>query len=173
MNAGAFQITVLVVFAIMSAVLFAVFYAVARQSRRNVADEAVTETGYRLRRYWLAFLAVGLLGALVVSAFALPYPDASAPRTEVKVTGYQFNWTVTPDHVPAGVVRFHVTSSDVNHGLGLYDPDGVLVGQVQAMPDYTNTVDMKLTKPGEYSIDCLEYCGLKHHEMIRGFTVDP
>mgnify|MGYP001439601218 CR=1 FL=1 len=57
MNAGAFQITVLVVFAIMSAVLFAVFYAVARQSRRNVADEAVTETGYRLRRYLPAFPA--------------------------------------------------------------------------------------------------------------------
>lgn len=174
MSAGGLQIVVLVVFAVLTLALFAIFYVVARQSRRNVAAEVVTEQGYRLRRYWLAFLALALLSGLVVSAFALPYPSGSGPRTDVEVTGYQFNWTVTPDHVPVGsTVRFKVTSSDVNHGLGLYDPNGELVGQVQAMPTYVNTVEITLDTPGEYTINCLEYCGLKHHEMIRNFTVDP
>ena len=74
--------------------------------------------------------------------------------------------------VPAGTrVRFDVTSVDVNHGVGLYDPRGRLVGSVQAMPGYHNLLDLTLRRPGVYRIRCLEYCGLNHATMESTFTV--
>lgn len=171
---GGFQIAVLVGFLVISACLVAIFTGVAVQARRNVAYERVSDTGYRLRRYWLAFLIVFLGAGLIVSAAFLPYGESAGPKTEVKVTGYQFNWTVRPDRIPAGTTAvFDVTAADVNHGLGLYDPQGRLIGNVQAMPDYHNRVEIKLDEPGTYVISCLEYCGLNHHRMIREFEVTP
>lgn len=171
---GSFQVAVLIAFLVISACLVAIFTAVAIQARRNVAYEIVSDTGYRLRRFWLAFLVVFLGTALVISIVFLPYGESAGPKTEVKVTGYQFNWTVTPDQVPAGTtVVFDVTASDVNHGLGLYDPGGELIGNVQAMPDYHNRVEFQLDNPGTYVFACLEYCGLNHHRMIREFEVTP
>jgi cytochrome c oxidase subunit 2 len=58
-----------------------------------------------------------------------------------------------------------VTSRDVNHGLGLYGPDGVLLATVQAMPGYTNELDVTLKQTGTYRLLCFEYCGLGHHAM--------
>ena len=41
-------------------------------------------------------------------------------------------------------MRFDVTSVDVNHGFGVYDPNGRLIGSVQAMPGYTNELELDL-----------------------------
>lgn len=171
---GGFQVAVLIGFLVISASLVAIFAGVAVQARRNVAYEVVADTGYRLRRYWLTFLIVFLGTGLVVSVAFLPYGESAGPKTEVKVTGYQFNWTVTPDAVPAGTTAlFDVTASDVNHGLGFYDPKGRLIGNVQAMPGYHNQLELKLEEPGTYTFSCLEYCGIDHHRMIRKFEVTP
>jgi cytochrome c oxidase subunit 2 len=92
----------------------------------------------------------------------------------VDVVGRQFSFSVDPDSVPVGSrVRFSVTSADVNHGMGVVDPDGKLVGSVQMMPGYTNRLDMTVTKPGRYRFLCFEYCGLAHHAMEGGLTVTP
>lgn len=169
---GGFQVAVLIGFLVISACLVAIFVGVAIQARRNVAYEVVTDTGYRLRRYWLAFLLVLLGTGLTLSLVFMPYGTSAGPRATVEVTGYQFNWTVTPDQVPAGtVVEFDVTSSDVNHGVGLYNPRGELIGVVQAMPEYHNKMELRLDDPGTYVLGCLEYCGLNHHRMHREFEV--
>lgn len=171
---GSFQIAILVAFIVISLVLFEIFLTVAQQSRRNVAYETVADTGYRLRRYWFWFLALLLGAAVILSLVFMPTHAEGGTRTEVKVTGYQFNWTAEPAQVPAGTrVAFNVTSSDVNHGLGLYDPNDELIGSVQAMPGYHNILDLTLNTPGEYTFACLEYCGVSHHVMVRTFTVTP
>lgn len=171
---GSFQIAVLIGFLFISTCLIGIFVGVARNSRRNVEFEVVTDTGYRLRRAWLALLVVVLGTGLILSLSFLPYGESAGPTERVKVTAYQFNWSVSPEQVPAGtIVDFEVTSSDVNHGLGLYDPDGVLIGNVQAMPEYTNVMSLRLDKPGTYVFGCLEYCGLQHHMMLREFEVTP
>ena len=41
------------------------------------------------------------------------------------------------------------------------------------MPGYHNQLDLTLDKAGTYMIACLEYCGFKHHEMLREFEVTP
>ena len=119
-----------------------------------------------------AFLVIGVL-VVGISLFDLPFASGSdAGRTVVKVTGGQFFWSLSPNRVPAGAhVRFDVTSIDVNHGFGLYDPHGHLIGSVQAMPGYHNKLDLNLTEAGVYQIRCLELCGLSHSTMESTFTV--
>ncbi len=173
LNYGSPQIWIGIAFVVLAVALAALFTAVGLSSRSDVAYARVQATGYWLRRRWLALLVV--VGVLVVglSFFDLPYATGSGiGRTRVTVTGGQFFWSLNPSQVPAGTrVRFDVTSVDVNHGFGLYDPHGHLIGSVQAMPGYHNELDLTLTDPGVYRIRCLEFCGLNHATMFGTFTV--
>lgn len=172
MSYGPLQIAVLAVFAGIAVAVAGVFALVARSSRRDAALEEVQRVGYRLRRFWLALLAALLMAVVGTSLFALPYARGGSGRTIVKVTGGQFYWILDPAGVPAGTrVRFDVTAADVNHGFGLYDPRGRLIGSVQAMPGYRNKLDLTLSDPGTYRIRCFEFCGLDHHRMEATFRV--
>lgn len=169
---GTVQIVAAASFAALVMILVAVFALVAVKSRADTPYEQVQAVGYRLRKGWLGALVIGIVVGLGISFFELPYAGRAAPGTVVEVTGGQFFWSLTPDHVPAGTrVRFDVTSVDVNHGFGIYDPHGRLVGSVQAMPDYHNKLDLTLGEAGRYVIRCLEYCGLNHATMEGSFTV--
>ncbi|HRP68600.1 MAG TPA: hypothetical protein PLY93_03635, partial [Turneriella sp.] len=53
----------------------------------------------------------------------------------------------------------------------IYDSGQRIVAQTQAMPHYTNRLRVKFDKPGDYSVLCLEYCGLGHHKMRSAFKV--
>lgn len=171
---GGFQVAVLIGFLVISVCLVGVFWAIARHSRQNVDFGEVTDTGYMLRRYWLIFLAVLLGTGLILSLSFMPYGAAAGPTEKARIDGYQFNWTVDPAGTKAGTtVEFTVTSKDVNHGVGFYNPDGVLIGNVQAMPGFENVVSVEFDQPGTYTLACLEYCGLGHHRMVREFEVIP
>jgi cytochrome c oxidase subunit II len=169
------QIAIGVVFAAIALLLAGAFLVIGVQAGSEVSVERVHRVGYWLRKRWLALLLV--IGVLVVgiSLFDLPYATGNATgRTVVKVTGGQFFWSLVPDRVPAGTrVRFDVTSIDVNHGFGLYNPHGHLIGSVQAMPGYHNKLDLTLSEAGVYRIRCLELCGLNHSTMQGSFKVAP
>jgi cytochrome c oxidase subunit 2 len=90
----------------------------------------------------------------------------------VRVVGQQYVWQLSTTHFHVGeTVDFAVTSLDVNHGYGLYDPAGVLIAQVQAMPEYVNHLIVTFRLPGTYIVRCLEYCGQLHQVMEVTFTV--
>ena len=167
------QIAIGLTFAVLALLLAAAFGVIAFQAGSEVGAQRVHDVGYWLRKRWLALLLV--VGVLVVgiSLFDLPYASGGAGGwTVVKVTGGQFFWSLVPDRVPVGArIRFDVTSIDVNHGFGLYDPHGHLIGSVQAMPGYHNELDLTLSEAGIYRIRCLELCGLNHSTMQNTFTV--
>ena len=169
------QIAIGLSFAVLAFLLAVTFAVIAFQANSELSVERVHRTGYWLRKRWLALLLV--IGVLVVGTSLLDLPFASggaAGRTVVKVTGGQFFWSLSQDRVPAGTrVRFDVTSIDVNHGFGIYDPHGHLIGSVQAMPGYHNKLDLTLREAGVYRIRCLELCGLMHSVMQNTFTVTP
>ena len=166
------QIAVAIGFAAIASALIALFVLVALQSRKEIPLERVREMAYRIRPVWFALLAVLLTGGLIGSMFFLPYSRGADVGAEIRVVGGQFYWSMSPARVPAGTkVDFAVTSADVNHGFGIYDPDGHLLGSVQAMPGYTNHLDLRLDEPGPYLISCLEFCGFRHHEMATQFEV--
>lgn len=158
--------------------LGSIFIVASQVARRGpVPYPEVAGRAYRVRLFWL----FGLGGILtVVFLTALPYVPyaqhrlASGPAaTQVHVAASQYAWGVDGTVTASRKIEFDVTSVDVNHGFGLYDPTGHLVGQVQAMPGFTNHLVMELTEPGDYTVRCLEYCGPGHSFMLRTIKVAP
>lgn len=168
------QTIVALIFVAIALVLAGTFALIARRARRDVPLEDVSKVAYAARPYWLAFLGFLLGGIVLATLFFLPYSAAEKPTASVVVSGGQFYWSVSPPEVPAGTaVRFEVTSVDVNHGFGVYSPEGELLGNVQAMPGYTNDLELTLDQPGSYLLSCLEFCGVGHHKMTRELIVTP
>ena len=72
---------------------------------------------------------------------------------------------------PGRRVRFDVTSVDVNHGFGLYDPHGHLIGSVQAMPGLPQQARLDADRGRRLPDLCFELCGVNHSTMQNTFTV--
>jgi cytochrome c oxidase subunit II len=164
------------IFLIGALALASVFVLASQVARHGPTPyPEVAGRAYRLRLVW--FFALG--GILtVVFLTALPYVPyahyrlASGPAAmHVSVTGSQYAWGIHGTVTTGGQVEFAVTSADVNHGFGLYDPSGHLVGQVQAMPGYTNHLVMQFSDPGDYTVRCVEYCGPGHSSMFMTIHV--
>lgn len=163
-----------------AALLATVFVLVGVTARRGpLPAQEVTTAGYRIRRFWFLVLLAGAAVAFAVSLPFMPYPQfrltrlaAAVQPLDVRLEAQQWAWVMDPEVVPAGrPVRFNVTSLDVNHDFAIYDPDGHIVAQVQAMPGFTNRLIVRFERPGTYWIRCLELCGIQHHGMVRSFEV--
>ncbi|HEX5961010.1 MAG TPA: c-type cytochrome [Rhodanobacteraceae bacterium] len=143
------------------------------------ADGEQTRKAAHTSHVLQAWAFVVLFIAFVVGSWAtlrnFPIPPQSGTldsQQVVDVVGRQWSWDIKPDTVQAGsVVEFRVTSDDVNHDFALYAPDGRIVTQTQAMPGYTNKVLYSFDKPGTYTVQCLEYCGLAHAAMAHDLKV--
>ena len=122
-------------------------------------------------RLLYAMVAFGVVVS-VASLREWPHASAGSDAMVVNITSGQWWWETDTTEIPLGQqVEFHVTSDDVNHGLGIYDPDMRLVVQVQAMPTYTNKIVHTFDQPGTYQILCMEFCGIAHHDMAYEFDV--
>ncbi len=150
----------------------AILVLVARSTRGGKqTDVARLE---RSERVWLWFVIAGLFALLALTIPDVPWRAEAQPnRLEVRVTARQFSWKFQPagPYPTDRQVEFVLTSTDVNHGFGLYGPDGALVLQAQVVPDAIVKVRHTFHTPGRYTVRCLEFCGLAHHEMIDGFSV--
>ena len=171
------QDTVWLISVILMAAIAAVFLWVAAGAEQKADAEAVQHRAYRLRAGWFWLLVAVIAVATATTLRALPYPDRAsqvASRVIVRATGAQWAWTIEgPDLVVGKPVEFQVTSTDVNHGFGIYNPAMEMVTQTQAMPGYVNRLQLPFTAPGTYHILCLEYCGLVHHQMMTDLVVKP
>jgi cytochrome c oxidase subunit 2 len=104
---------------------------------------------------------------------------APANAQTVKVIGQQWFWTfehqdgkqeVGELHLTAGVpYRFEIVSKDVIHSFNI--PDYTVL--MDAVPGRVNTIWNNFDKPGEYLIQCREYCGLLHYNMRAKLFVAP
>jgi len=171
------QNVVLILTVSLMTVVIAVFIFVALNAGRDAGDYApVQEKAYRLRaRFFWLLLVAGVL-ITVVTTLDLPYAatrgELADTGRQIEVEGRQWYWQLSDQKARQGeTVVFNVTTSDVNHGFGIYDPDMRLVGQTQAMPGYANSLKFRFEKPGTYKLLCMEYCGLAHHAMISEFNV--
>lgn len=167
------QLYVLTVSLLLMILVGATFWWAVRNSA--AAPEA-TELAGRAERYRSGvFWNLVLLGLLVALLTLLPWPHdvtSSEDAVVVTATGNQWSWELSRNEVPLGRrVVFKVTSSDVNHGFGVYDAEGTILFQAQSMPGYINQVRYTFTKPGRYRVLCMEYCGLVHHEMTANLRV--
>lgn len=171
MQALAWQLTVFLV-----GVVAVVFLLVGGYAAEHEAYEPVQKQAYKLRAVVFGALVVAGIPTMAYTLGRLPYVPADAkPAAEVvSVTGYQWYWELDRDQVSAQhPIEFRVTSADVNHGVGIYDPEMQLVAQTQAMPGYVNRLRYTFERTGTYHIACLEYCGLAHHQMMADLLVVP
>ena len=136
-----------------------------------VPQDVVFSEGYAVRRFWLALVLAVAVAAFVISIPHFPYPSAATSGRTYTIVAQQYGFTL-PATLPADTpVVFAVTSRDVNHGFGIYDPRDRLIGQVQAMPDYVNRLPFEFHLRGRYTVRCLEYCGIGHAAMQGSFEV--
>ena len=151
----------------------AVAIGIWRSTVRHDAGDADVGSWSRRETGWLLAVVVGLFALLLGTIFFVPYGDSAGPRKQVvRVTGVQFAWAIEPGEVRADLpVEFLATTRDVSHSFGVYDADLRLVFQAQVIPGQIQKVVHTFTKPGEYRVLCLEFCGLKHHEMISTLRV--
>jgi cytochrome c oxidase subunit 2 len=139
-------------------------------------DVASRETIEKRESYWgvavLAFLVVVLGGTI----FQIPYwTDDSNAKTpqKLEIVGQQFAFTVNPPRVRANEeTRIELRAKDVSHAVGIYEPDGTLVKQVNILPGVTQKILVTFKKTGVYKLRCLEFCGLDHHLMQNDLVVE-
>jgi len=155
----------------VAAVVLAVILAVSTRGSRPPVDEQ--RLAHR-ERNWLYIVIAIMLALLFATIWFTPYGHGSTQTGDVvvRVDSRQFFWRVQPSTFPANrEIEFRLTSADVNHGFGIYDPDDRLVAQVQVVPGKTQRLVRKFDKPGRYRILCLEFCGFGHSLMQGAFTV--
>jgi cytochrome c oxidase subunit 2 len=168
---------VLIVLIALGIVWTAGWAMVVTHSGRAVPLEELEGSETRVRLWLLGGLAAVAIVLFILTLRWLPYEadrtnEIGSPALSVAVTGAQWTWTLSQSRFQTGVpIDFAVTSRDVNHDFAIYDPEGRLVAQVQAMPGYTNHLVYEFHEPGSYTIRCLEYCGLGHHTMTAPLTV--
>lgn len=114
-------------FGLISLGVIAIFVLIARRSGAPVqSQEEVQGPGYAIRRWWFLFLVAVLAVAFGLTVQYYPYGDAQAASLEgaqeYTVLAQQFAFVNLPAEIAPGPVIFHITSSDVNHGFAIYDP---------------------------------------------------
>lgn len=125
--------------------------------------------------YW----AIGVITFLVVllggTILQIPYwsdNGSDNAKQHLQITGRQFAWTVDPPRVRAHVkTKIEIRAVDVNHGLGIYNPKGTLIKQVNVLPGVTQEIVMTFARPGLFKLRCMEFCGVDHHLMENDLEV--
>ena len=153
-----------------------VFGWVALNSTKREEYQPIIKKWYKVRKVYGIALVVLMVIVTIYTLRDLPYNEpvysAGVEPIIVDAEALQFGWNISQTEFEVGdSVEFRVTTADVTHGFGLYDPDMELIAQTQAMPEYTNNVYITFDEPGSYEILCLEYCGLGHHLMIATLEV--
>lgn len=153
-----------------------VFLWVANSAKQKGEYTGIVKKWYKARKIYGILLIALMLAVTFYTLRELPFNKPAAVATEdvvvIDVEALQFGFELSNQALSVGdTVEFNVTTRDVTHGFGLYDPDMNLIGQTQAMPEYTNTFYTTFDEPGIYKILCLEYCGLGHHLMMSEIVV--
>ena len=177
----------LVVFVVVEALLVIFIFRYRRRRRPRFEDGPEIHGATNLE---LAWTAVPVVILFLIAAFIfielpgikdIPAATAGEQQLDVTVTGRQFYWqfeypngAIAIDHLraPVGVpVRLDVTSPDTDVIHSWWIP--ALGGKIDAIPGRVNQTWFKASKPGTYSGQCAELCGLEHARMLASVEVMP
>jgi cytochrome c oxidase subunit II len=123
---------------------------------------------------WFGIVVVLLVGLLFATIFFTPYGrgESGSTRQTMDVTAEQFAFLMPGKTVKAGEpVEFRLTSKDVSHGFAVFNSRHEFLFQVQVTPGKTQLYRYTFHKPGTYTVECFEYCGVGHDKMAGTFTV--
>lgn len=168
MGTTALVITISYAVVVVIGVVLAIGLWSSTRSRRPLDAAKLAER----ERAWLLVVIALLVALLLATIWFTPYGQSSSGAQVVNVVARQFTWQISPSTFEAGrKVEFRLTSSDVNHGFGIYDDRDRFVAQVQVVPGETSKLVHTFERPGRYTILCFEFCGVGHHLMQASFEV--
>jgi cytochrome c oxidase subunit II len=181
------SIFVLAIFVLVEGLLLAFIVRHRRGRRARFEDGPPLHGATRLELLWTLFPVV-VLFLIAVFIFVelpgiknVPPADAGDSELEIRVTGRQFYWqyeypngviAVDTMRAPMGVpVRLEVTApdSDVIHSWWI----PALGGKIDAIPGVVNETWFEAERPGLYSGQCAELCGIEHAKMLASVEVLP
>ncbi len=148
-----------------------------KDSPKDSPDQ--THGNNKLEIAWTIAPALVMAWLLVISYNALVELEGDgAPDAEFEVTAQasQFSWLFTyPDGTQSEslrvqedvVVGVRVISTDVIHAFGI---QGVPV-KVDALPGRENYVWFAIEEPGNYTVQCFQFCGAAHGQMNADLIV--
>ena len=168
----------------MTLVLFIPFmlvflYVIIKKSSSDSGD-AGTGNYARVEWLWIGLVAVVFVGVNVGSIGYMPTvvtANANASGQDildVDVTAESWAYDISLSKIEAGrPVRFSGKSKDTMHSFAVYHPNGKVLFTMMLMPglDKPTSLVHTFTEPGTYTVRCLEYCGLAHHEMLDEIVV--
>ena len=153
-------------------IVLSVFRSTRVGFRVRVADR---ETLERREGYWGIAVVTFLVLVLAGTIFSVPYwtAEESDAQQTIDITGQQFAFTIDPPQVKSGeLTEVNVHAADVNHAVGIYNPEGTLIKQVNVLPGVTQSFTITFNEPGTYTLRCLEFCGIDHHLMQNKLQVN-
>ena len=168
---GAYGMVLFMLLPFMSVYLYVVF-------RKSFADpnpsNADSKKYVRVERMWMGLVILVFVGVNIASIEYMPTVSSARALAsgqdmiEVDVTAVSWSFDISQQTIEVGrPVRFSGKSTDTMHGFAVYHPEGKILFTMMLMPgmDEPTTLIYTFTEPGIYTVRCLEYCGLMHHEM--------
>lgn len=168
---GALSMVLFMFLPFMSVYLYIVF-------RKSFADPSPSnadgKTYVRLEWMWMGLIALVFVGVNVGSIqYMHTVSSAKAAASgqdiiDIEVTAESWSYDISEQTIEVGrPVRFSGTSLDTMHGFAVYHPNGKVLFTMMLMPGMERPTSLihTFTEPGTYTVRCLEYCGLLHHEM--------
>jgi cytochrome c oxidase subunit II len=152
-----------------------------KRARARLASEAERAIADRKARHvisWATALTVLILITLGLADLFVQRSLFTPPKDPLRilVTGHQYWWEIEYDHsdpsqrvrtanelhIPTGKpVELVLASRDVIHSFWLPS----ITGKKDLIPGRTNTEVLIADKPGIYTGQCAEFCGLQHARM--------
>ncbi|MFQ5979311.1 MAG: cytochrome c oxidase subunit II [Candidatus Heimdallarchaeota archaeon] len=134
----------------------------------------------RLELSWTAF-AIIIVGILLVASLPVAHEIVSGPTADyevIEIHGFRFGWRFTYENGTTTfsvdptldvhlIVEVHkeyllnITSDDVIHSFFVYD----LAFKVDAIPGEFTEFVLVIDEPGNYQVQCAEFCGDFHYDM--------
>jgi cytochrome c oxidase subunit 2 len=157
-----------------------VWFCIRYRAKSRAANEVVEKTADHnttLEITW-SIIPLIILIALFVWGFKGYVDLRTTPKDalEVHVTGQKWKWLfdyrngTTDDvlHVPVNTnVRLVINSVDVIHSV--FIPNFRV--KMDAVPGRFTELWFHATQPGEYPLECTEYCGTSHSDMLSKVIV--
>ncbi len=181
------QNSILLLFLVLAGLSTLVFTFVYLSSKKAGENENGISNPLRTRFWFLLilFVILGIFASVTIPRSPYFLFADETPARVIHVSAMQFAFlmsekAIDPENpvgeasieLPANkLVEFRVTSLDVNHGFAIYDQSDRLIAQTQAMPGYVNRLRWKFKEPGNYTVLCLEYCGMAHQVMRASLTI--
>ncbi len=149
----------------------------------TVPNANLRTSNHSLEAAWTIVPALILLVLGVLAFQTLMFTDTLPQHFDVQVTaiGHQWFWEFYANYTNGTVVHsvgaltlksnetvlLLIKSVDVDHSLFI----PALGVHLDAIPGHVNEIGFTPDMPGQYTIECTQFCGVSHYAMVATLTV--